>query len=128
MVRNGEQSIRKPKKGSTVQFKNFHKQLPAPFIIHEGFEAITETVIGCQPSSNKSDTDKYQKHTGCSYGYKLVCYYDDTYSKPVKIYRGEDSIETFMQQMLSEVQYCQKIIRTKFKKPLVMSEREEQMF
>ena len=35
----------------------------------------------------------------------------------MKIYRGEDSINKFMQQMLSEVQYCQKIISTKFKKP-----------
>ena len=53
---------------------------------------------------------------------------NDKYTKPVKIYRGQDSINKFMQQMLSEVQYCQKIISTKFKKPLNMSNEEEQMF
>lgn len=75
MVLNGEQSIRMPKTGSTVQFKNFHKQLPAPFVIYADFEAITEKVLDtCQPDSNKFYTDKYQKHTACSYGYKLVCY------------------------------------------------------
>ena len=42
-------------------------------------------------NGDKSYTDKYQKHTACSYGYKLVCFYDDKYTKPVKIYRGEDS-------------------------------------
>ena len=110
MVINGEQAIRLPQKGNNIlQFQNYHKQMPAPFIINADFEAITEKVQGCPPSGAKSYTDKYQKHTGCSYGYKVVCCYNDKYTKPVKIYRGEDSINKFMQQMLSEVQYCQKI-------------------
>ena len=33
-----------------------------------------------------------------------------------------------MEEMLSEVQYCQKIIATKFKKPLKMSDKDEQYF
>ena len=52
-----------------------------------------------------------------TYGYKVVCCYDDTYTKPIQVYRGEDSIKKFMQEMSKEVQYCQKIISTKFKKP-----------
>ena len=39
--------------------------------------------------------------------------------------RGEDSIKKFMEKMLSEAQYCQKIISTKFKKPLMMSDEDE---
>ena len=46
----------------------------------------------------------------------------------MKIYRGEDAINKFMQQMLLEVQYCQQIIIIKFKKPLNMTNEEEQMF
>lgn len=80
---------------------------------------------GCQPVSTKSYTNKYQHHTDCSYGYKTVCCYDDTYSKPVKIYRGEDSTEKFMQEMLKEIEYCRNIISTKFNVPLVMSDDEE---
>ena len=107
MVINGEQAIRTPKKGNNIlQFQNYHKQMAVPFVIYADFEAITEKVQGCQPAITKSYTDKDQKHTGCSYGYKVVCCYDDTYSKPVQVYRGEDSINTFMQQTLSEVQYC----------------------
>ena len=78
-----------PAEGSMVQFQNYHKQMPALFVIYADFEAITEKVSGCQPDGVKSYTDKYQKHTSCSYGYKVVCCYDDKYSKPVKIYRGE---------------------------------------
>ena len=46
----------------------------------------------------------------------------------MKIYRGEDSINKLMQQMLSEVQYCQKIISTKFKRPLNMTYEGKHMF
>ena len=128
MVINGEQAIRMPKEGSIVQFQNYHKQMPAPFVIYADFEAITEKVYGCQPDDVKSYTDKYQKHTGCSYGYKLVCCYDDKYSKLVKIYRGENSISYFMLDMLSEVEYCQKMIATEFQKPLQMTDEEEELF
>ena len=128
MVINGEQALRMPKEGSKVQFQNYYKQLPVPFVIYADFEAITVKVSGCQPDDAKSYTDKYQKHTGCSYGYKVVCCYDDTYSKPVKIYRGENSISYFMLDMLSEVEYCQKMIATEFQKPLQMTDEEEELF
>ena len=64
-------------------------------------------------------------HTGCSYGYKVVCCYDDTNSKPVQIYREEDAIRKFMQEMLKEVEYCRKTISTKFKKPIQMTDEKE---
>ena len=128
MIINGEQAIRMPKEGSLVQFQNYHKQMPVPFVIYADFEAITEKVYGCQPDGAKSHTDKYQKHTGCSYGYKVVCCYDDKYSKPVKIYRGENSISYFMLDILSEVEYCQKMIATEFQKPLQMTDEEQELF
>lgn len=33
-----------------------------------------------------------------------------------------------MEEMLKDAQYCQKIIATKFKKPLTMSDKDEQHF
>ena len=78
----------------------------APFVIYADFEAITGKISGCEPNNVKSYTNQYQKHTSCSYGYKLVCCYDDKYSKP--IYRGENTISYFMLDMLSEVEYCKK--------------------
>ena len=129
MVINGEQAIRIPRKGNNIlQFQNYRKQMPAPFIIYAEFEAITEKIQGCQPNNTQSYTDKYKKHTGCSYGYKVVCCYDDKYTKTVQIYRGEKPIKKFMKEMLSEMQHCQKIIATKFKKPLQMTDEDEQHF
>ena len=85
---NGKQAIKMPEKGEKVHFKNHHKQLSVPFVIYADFEAITEKMHGCQPNNEKSYTEAYQKHTDCGYGYKVVCCYDDKYSKPVQIYRG----------------------------------------
>ena len=66
--------------------------MPVPFVIY----------ADCQPSNAKSYTEKYQNHTGCSYGYKVVCCYDDNYSycKPVQIYLGEHSLKKFMREMI----------------------------
>ena len=63
-----------PQKGKNIfQFQNHHKEMPAPFVIYaDFFEAITDKVDSRQPCGDKSYTDKYQKHTGCSYGYKVV--------------------------------------------------------
>ena len=112
---NGKQAIQMPKKGSKVEFQDYHKQLPIPFVIYANFEVINEKVSGCQPNGEKSYTDKYQHHTACSYGYKLVCCYVDKHSKPEKIYRGEEPVNKFLHQMLEEVEYCKDTMRKHFK-------------
>ena len=120
---NGKQAIKMPELGSKIAFTNFRKQLPAPFIIYADFEAITEKV-----SQKKSQTEKYQKHTACGYGYKVVCCYDDKFSKPVKIYRGEMTIHKFMKDMLDEVEYCQEVVKNHFNKPMKMTDEDEESF
>ena len=47
---NGIQGIQMPKKGSKVEFKDHHRQMPVLFVIYADFEAITEKVSGCQPN------------------------------------------------------------------------------
>ena len=115
-----------------VYFKNHHKSLLVPFCIVADFECITEKVADLEDNTEKSDsksyTEKYQKHTACSFGYKVVCHYDQMYSGDVVIYRGEDCIEKFMKCMFEEVKNCQKIIRDNFNKPLKMTGEDEKAF
>ena len=86
IIINGKQAINMPKKGENIlKYTNHHKQQPIPFVIYADFEAITEKVQGCQPNNDKSYTEAYQKHTDCGYGYKVVCRYDDKYTKPINI-------------------------------------------
>ena len=122
---NGKQAIKMPKKGQHVNFRNYHKQIPAPFVIYADFEAITEKVHGCLPNNEKSYTEAYQKHIDCGYGYKLVCHYNDEFSKPVQVFRGENAVYNFMEKMIEEVEWCKSIIKKYFNKPLIMTEENK---
>ena len=138
---NGVQAIKMPEKyidkngverTPCVYFKNYHKTLPVPFGIYADFEANTEKVADLEANIEKSDsksyTEKYQKHTACSFGYKVVCHYDKKYSRDVVIYRGEDCIQKFMKCMFEEVKNCQSIIRDDFNKSLKMTKKDEKAF
>ena len=126
---NGEQAIKMPDKDNNIlKFNNFDKQQPVPFVIYADFEAITEKIQGCQPDSNKSYTEAYQRHTDCGYGYKVVCCYDDKHTKPIQLYRGEKAVYKFMENMLEEVKYCKKVMKKHFDKPLRMTKEDEEEF
>ena len=126
---NGTQAVKMPDKDNNIlKFNNFHKQQAVPFVIYADFEAITEKISGCKPNNDKSYTEAYQKHTDCGYGYKVVCCYDDKYTKPVQIYRGEKAVYKFMEKMLEEVKYCKKVMKTFFNKPLKMTQYDEDKF
>ena len=121
LLLNGAQPIRMPGEGSKIYFKNHKKMLPAPFVIYADFEAITEKIDSCVPPDGKSYTSTYQSHKACGYGYKLVCRYDNNYSKPVEIYRGADAIDKFIVQMMNEVKDFKRIVLEHFQKPLIMT-------
>ena len=123
---NGKQAVEMPSPGSTIEYQNYRKKLPAPFVIYADFEAITEKVSEKAPQ--KSRTEQYQKHTACGYGYKVVCCYDDKFSKPIKVFRGKMAIHKFMEDMLAEVKYCQKVNRIHFTKPIEMTDEDEKSF
>ena len=133
---NGAKAINRPKQGENIpKFNNFHKQLPVRFVIYAEFEAITKKVQGCEQSEEmekekdrRSYTKAYQNHEDCGYGYKVICCYDDKYSKYTCIYRGENAVYKFMEKMLEEVEYCKAVIKKHFNKPLVMTEVDEQNF
>ena len=133
---NGAQAINMPKQGEKIlKFNNFHKQLLVPFVIYADFEAITKKVQSCEQSKEmkkdkdtRSYTESYQTHEDCGYGYKVVCCYDDKYSKQTRIYRGENAVNKFMEKMLEEVEYCKTVIKKHFNKPLVITKVDEQHF
>ena len=126
---NGTQAIKMPNKDNNIlKFNNFHKQQPVSFVIYADFEAITEKIHGCQQKGNESYTEAYQIHTDCGYGYKVVCCYDDKYTKPIQLYRGEKAVYKFMENILEEVKYCKRVMKKYFNKPLRMTEKNEQEF
>ena len=128
LVINGTQRIEMPQPGSKVFFYQHQKQLPVPFVIYADFEALTRKTDSCSPRGDKSYTQAYQKHEACGFGYKVVCHYDQKYSKPAVIYRGENPVPKFYQNLSEEVKYCQEVIKENFQKPLIMSKKDEEDF
>ena len=81
---------------------------------------MTEKVQGCRLNDNKSCTEAYRTHKDCEYGYKVICCYNDKYSKPIQKY--ENTVYKFIKKMLEEVEYCKGIAK------LVMTENEKLCF
>ena len=55
-------SVRMPPKNTMLCFKNYHKQLPIPFVVYADFECFTKPVNTCSPNPEKSYNYNYQKH------------------------------------------------------------------
>ena len=55
-------SVRMPPKNTMLRFKNYHKQLPIPFVVYADFECFTKPMNTCSPNPKESYTYNYQKH------------------------------------------------------------------
>ena len=66
---------------------------------------------------------KYQDHTTCSFAFNVVCI-DDSFTKLIVVYRGENAVSEFIKTILKEHKYCRKIMSKNFNKNLIMSEEE----
>ena len=111
MVINGRQNV-KLEKGS-ISFKNYSKQLPAPFKIYADFECILYPTSSKRVESsdkNGSYTENYQDHIPCSFAYKVVCV-DNKFSKDVVMYRGNNAACKFIEAILKQCDYCRKVIK-----------------
>ena len=117
-----------PKKGSSVKFNNFHKQLPVSFVRYADFEAITQKIDSCQPNDERSYTERYQKHIACGYSFKVVCCYDDKFSRPIQLYRGKNAVYKFLEAMLEEVDYCEKTKNEHFDQPMDLTNKDKKTF
>ena len=109
--------IRKKK----IEFKNYFKQIPVPLKLYVDFEFNSKNVECYEGSYSK----KYQDHVPCSFAYKLV-YIDDKFTKPIFVFRGENSAYEFIKAIFKEYQYCKKIMKKHINKSLIMNEEKEQ--
>ena len=73
----------------------------------------------------QEQTEKLQNHVACSYGYKVVCCYDDRLSKPFKMYRGLDSVHKFFTDIFAEEKEILDKLKEFQKTPMYMSNEEK---
>ena len=97
------QAVEMPAEGEVTKFKSFRETVKIPFVIYADLEALLHKLTVSQKKEMEQDqTEKLQKHVACSYGYKVVCCYDDKLSKPFKMYRGVDSVNKFFSDIFEE--------------------------
>ena len=61
------------------------------------------------------------------FAYKLVCV-NERFSKPIALYRGENSAYKFIEAILEEYEYCRKVMKKYCNKNLIMNENEGENF
>ena len=83
--------------GGFIEFKNYFKQVPVPFKSYADFECILKSV----KSNEDFYTEKYQDLVPCSFLYMLVCV-DNKFSKPIVVYRGENTADIFIEAIPKE--------------------------
>ena len=54
--------VKMPPINTMLGFKNYHKQLPIPFVVYTDFECFTKPMNTCSPNPEKLYTYNYQKH------------------------------------------------------------------
>jgi len=77
-----------------VMFKNYNNKFKCPFVIYADFESVLIK------NDEKTEDDKItHKHMPCGYMYYVVSTIDKYNIKP-KIYRGEDAVKNFLEEIL----------------------------
>ena len=110
-------------KGEITKFKSFRETIKIPLVIYADLEALLEKLTVLEKSED--NTEKLQKHVACSYGYKVVCCYDERLSKPFKMYRGLDSVSKFFSDIFEEEQEILDKLRKFQKTPMNLSSDEK---
>ena len=90
---NGAQSVRLEK--GAIKFKNYFKQILAPFKVYADFECNLKSAESYGGSYSKN----YQDHIPCSFAYKLVCV-DDKFGKSIVVFSDENVAFKFTETIL----------------------------
>ena len=93
--------ITMPKPNTMLYFKNYHKQLPIPFVVYADFECFTKPMNSCSPNPKESYNYNYQKHEPSGF-----CFYVkgvvDKKIKPIiytKTSEDEDISKVFVEKL-----------------------------
>ena len=119
------QAIQMPAEGEVIKFKSFRETVKIPFVIYADLESILQKLTVTQKEEMEQEqTEKLQKHVACSYGYKVVCCYDEKLSKPFKMYRGLDIVNKFFTDIFEEEEEILEKLNKFQNTPMYMSNEE----
>jgi len=92
-----------------VKFKAINKQLKKPFVIYADFESV---IVDNQ-------------HIACSYGYQIVSEFPE-HNKPYKMYRGENAVKLFLDDLLNEEKWIMPIVNRNY--DMIMTDEDNETY
>ena len=95
--------IELPKKGTMLEFKNYHRMEKVPFIVHADFECFNKPIQSYDPDDEKSYTKQYQKHEPSSFCYYIKCFDDEVYEPKLVSYTGKDAAQKFVEMLEEDI-------------------------
>ena len=103
----------------TIKFKNSKNMMNAPYVIYADTESIIKPVDSPTTDSNTVQTSE---HVPCSFAYVIVRSDGKVVSE--QLYRGEDAMDVFFQQLEQELENIREDL--KHIRPLRMTEEEQE--
>ena len=101
----------------TIKFKNIQNMMKAPYVIYADTEAIIKPTAS---STTDSNTVQSSEHIPCSFAYVIVRSDGKVISE--KLYRGEDCMDVFFQQLEDELEEIRKDLKNA--RPLEMTKED----
>ena len=114
-----------PKQGDNkMAFKNYYKQMKAPYVVYADFECVLKKIARCEPDNQQSFTVKTEKHEPCGFSYMIARSDGQTFGPHT--YRGEDAVYVFLRYLLNhEIEMREDMAN---KRPLVMTNKDWQEY
>ena len=114
-----------PKKGTMLNFKNYHRGEKVPFVIYADFESCIKSIDTCDPNPENSYTKQYQKHEPISFYYYIKSF-DSEVSLPIKerSYTGKNAGLVFLKYLEEDI----KMIANIKKEKIIFGEREKERY
>ena len=108
---------------STLEFKNYFKQLDVPFVIYADSECIFENIQTCIPNECMSSTTLVDRHIPYAFFYFIKCNFDQSLNS-LRMFVGLDSPKKLVESLVNDVKYLSENFIKVIKPMTPLTERE----
>ena len=123
-------AVKMPEPNTMLGFKNYHKQLPIPFVVYADFECFTKPMNTCSPNPKESYTYNYQKYEPPGFCFYIKGIDPNISFKPI-IYTKTNSDDNVAEIFVNKLAEVTKSIYNDFyrrPKPLRLTKEEQISF
>ena len=122
-------AVKMPPRNAKLSFKNYHKQLPIPFVVYADFECFTKPISNCSPNPADSYNYNYQKHEPSGFCFYIKGIVPNIF-KPI-IYTKKKDTDNIAEIFVSKLADITSRLYNDFHrhpKPLRLTKQEQESF